>query len=166
MKNAGTLILSPEQIELKLQRMAYQIWEQNATQTELVMIGIADNGIVLAEILAQKLEQISPIKVQLISLCINKENPLIGLPQIDSDLTGKSVLLVDDVANSGKVLLYALRPILQYFPSKISMAVLVDRKHKAYPINPNIVGHSLSTTLQENILVVSDGKKLTGVYLG
>lgn len=165
MKNSGTLILSPQQIELKLQRMVYQIWEQNANQTEMVMIGIAQNGSVLAKILADKLQSISPIKVKLIELTIDKVNPLHQLPSISEDLNGKSVLLVDDVANSGKVLLYALKPVLSYFPAKINMAVLVDRKHKAYPINPDIVGHSISTTLQENISVESDGHTLTGVYL-
>lgn len=165
MKHIRKLILSPEQIELKLQRMAYQIWEQNATQTELVMVGVAENGCVLANILAQKLEAISPIKVQQIRLKIDKANPLNELPTIRENLSGKSVLLVDDVANSGKVLLYALRPVLDYFPTKISMAVLVDRKHKSYPINPGIVGHSISTTLQENITVETDGTSLTGVYL-
>jgi pyrimidine operon attenuation protein/uracil phosphoribosyltransferase len=165
MKNIRTLILSAQQIELKLQRMAYQIWEQNANQTELFMIGIAENGYVLASLLAQKLETISPIKVHLIRLKIDKANPLNALPTINENLNEKSVLLVDDVANSGKVLLYALRPVLQYLPSKISLAVLVDRKHKSYPINPGIVGQSISTTLQENISVESDGTNLTGVYL-
>lgn len=165
MKNTRTLILSPEQIKLKLQRMVYQIWEQNANQTELTMIGVAENGYVLAQLLAEKLEAISPIKVTLLRLTFDKSTPLKNLPEITNNLDGKSVLLVDDVANSGKVLLYALRPILAYFPSKISMAVLVDRKHKSYPVNPEIVGHSLSTTLQENITVESDGSVLTGVYL-
>lgn len=165
MPNTRKLILSPQQIELKLQRMAYQIWEQNAAESELIMIGIADNGSVLANILAEKLEAISSIKVRRIRLVIDKQQPLNNLPKIDEDLNGKSVLIVDDVANSGKVMLYALRPVTNYFPSKINLAVLVDRKHKAYPINPNIVGHSLSTTLQENITVETDGKNLTGVYL-
>lgn len=165
MTQARTLILSPEQIRLKIQRMAYQVWEKNAGRSELIMIGIADNGFVLAQLLAQQLEAISPIKVQLVSLAFDKGTPLRNLPQISENLDGKSVLLVDDVANSGKVLLYALRPVLAYFPSQINMAVLVDRKHKSYPVNPDIVGHSLSTTLQENISVESDGTKLTGVYL-
>lgn len=165
MTQARTLILNQEQIKLKLQRMVYQIWEQNADQTELIMIGIADNGFVMAKILAEKLEAISPIKVKLISLTFDKLTPLKNLPSIEENLDGKSVLLVDDVANSGKVLLYALRPVLNYFPARINMAVLVDRKHKSYPVNPNIVGHSISTTLQENITVESDGTSLTGVYL-
>lgn len=165
MSQNNKLILTPEQITLKIQRMAYQIWEQNADQKELVMIGIADNGFILAQLLAAYLEKISPIKVNCLSLRIDKKNPLNALPQIDLNLDNKSVLLVDDVANSGKVMLYALRPVTAYSPTKINLAVLVDRKHKSYPINPNIVGHSLSTTLQENIRVESDGNSLTGVYL-
>jgi pyrimidine operon attenuation protein / uracil phosphoribosyltransferase len=148
-----------------MQRMAYQIWEQNSSQTELIMIGVENNGFVLAKLLASLVEQISPLKVTLISLHINKQTPLNQLPEISENLDGKSVLLVDDVSNSGRVLLYALRPVLAYFPAKINLAVLVDRKHKSYPINPDIVGHSLSTTLQENITVESDGTVLTGVYL-
>lgn len=159
------LILTEEQIALKIQRMVYQIWEQNADKEELVMIGIADNGCTLSTILARKLEEISPIKVTQICLQLDKKNPLHQLPKIDLNLDGKSVLLVDDVANSGKVLLYALRPVTAHMPSKINLAVLVDRKHKIYPINPNIVGMSISTTLQENITVECDGQKLTGVYL-
>ncbi len=165
MPNGRILILDTLKIEMKLQRMAYQIWEDNSSISELVMIGIADNGIVMAKMLQAKLEAISPIKVNLISLSFDKKNPLKNLSSIDEDLDGKSVVLVDDVSNSGKVMMYALRPILAYSPAKISMAVLVDRTHKKFPVNPDIVGHSLSTTLKENITVESDGKSLTGVYL-
>ncbi|MCC6186249.1 MAG: phosphoribosyltransferase [Chitinophagaceae bacterium] len=165
MPNTPKLILPPEIIDLKIQRMAYQIWEQNAAVSELVLIGIADNGCVLAEILATQLRSISPLKISIIRLEVDKANPLNSAPSISEDLNGQSVILVDDVSNSGKVALYALRAITAYMPSKISIAVLVDRKHKNYPVHPNIVGHSLSTTLQENITVVSDGTKLLGVYL-
>jgi len=161
----NTLILTPEQISRKLQRMAYQIWEQNTGQEELTMIGIASNGVVMARNLAAILEQISPLKVRVIELAFNKSSPLQNLPAIEEDLNGKSIVLVDDVANSGKVLLYALKPVMAYMPSRIIIAVLVDRRHKSYPIYPDIVGHSLSTTLQENIRVESDGHQLTGAFL-
>lgn len=165
MPNTPKLILTPEIIDLKIQRMAYQIWEQNAAVNHIVMIGIAENGCVLAEILANQLRSISPLTVNIIRLAINKTNPLLDAPSISENLNGQSVILIDDVSNSGKVALYALKAITAYLPSKISIAVLVDRKHKNYPVHPNIVGHSLSTTLQENISVASDGKKLLGVYL-
>lgn len=165
MPDTQKLILTPEIIDLKIQRMAYQIWEQNASVRHLVMVGIADNGCVLAEILATQLRNISPLTVSIIRLEMDKANPLNSFPKIEEDLSGKSVILVDDVSNSGKVALYALRAITAYLPNKISIAVLVDRKHKNFPVHPNIVGHSLSTTLQENITVASDGNKLLGVYL-
>jgi pyrimidine operon attenuation protein / uracil phosphoribosyltransferase len=165
MENARTLILGAEQIEWKLQRMAYQIWEQNVDQKELTIIGIADNGLVLAQNIAEKLRKISSLNISIIKLAFNKMEPLTDLPDIAEDLNGKSVVIIDDVANSGKVLLYALRPVMQYIPSKIIMAVLVDRKHKSYPIYPDIVGQSLSTTLQENIRCESDGTTIKAVYL-
>ncbi|MGC4056924.1 MAG: phosphoribosyltransferase family protein [Chitinophagaceae bacterium] len=161
----GTLILSPEQIELKIQRMAFELWEKNTDVKELYMIGIAGSGQILASLLAERLRAISKLKVHLEILKINKERPLENMPELPWKLDGKSVVLVDDVSNSGKVLLYTLKPVLDHFPKKIVIAVLVDRRHKAYPINPDIVGYSLSTTLQENILVQSDGEKLTGVFL-
>jgi pyrimidine operon attenuation protein/uracil phosphoribosyltransferase len=74
-------------------------------------------------------------------------------------------LLVDDVANSGKTLLYAMKPLLEFSLKKILVAVLVDRKHKSFPISPDIVGHSIATTLQEQIIVESNGTKITGAYL-
>jgi pyrimidine operon attenuation protein/uracil phosphoribosyltransferase len=165
MENTRTLILNPEQISWKLQRMAYQIWEQNTDQTELTMIGVAGNGLVVARNLAACLERISPLKIHVLPITINKARPLDELPDITEDLNGKSIVMVDDVANSGKVLLYALRPVLQYLPSRILMCVLVDRKHKAYPVSPDIVGYSLATTLRENINVDASGDTITGVYL-
>ncbi|GAA4455905.1 phosphoribosyltransferase family protein [Rurimicrobium arvi] len=161
----GTLILSPEQIDLKIQRMAFELWEKNTDVKELYMIGIAGSGQILASLLAERLRAISKLKVNLEILKINKERPLENMPELPWKLDGKSVVLVDDVSNSGKVLLYTLKPVLDHFPKKIVIAVLVDRRHKSYPINPDIVGYSLSTTLQENILVQSDGEKLTGVFL-
>lgn len=160
-----TLILDQEHISRKLERMAYQIWEHNSDQSEVTLIGIADNGVTLARNLAERLSKISPLKIKIVTLGFNKINPLENLPAIDESLDGKSVILVDDVSNSGKVLLYALRPVLHYMPSKILLAVLVDRKHKAYPVTPDIVGYSLATTLQENILVTCDGDTITGAYL-
>lgn len=158
-------LLSAAQIEQKLKRMAYEILEQNEGQQDIVLVGIKQGGAIMAENLAAILKEICKQNIEVISLSVNKRSPLeddisIGLP-----LDGKSVILVDDVANSGKTLLYALRPILRYEPSKIKVLVLVDRKHKSYPITPDIIGHSVSTTLQDRIVVTYDDKKLTGAYL-
>lgn len=158
-------LLSANQIAQKLMRMAYEIYEQNSREKELILIGIEEGGLIVAKNLARILEQISPLKTQILPLCINKKFPLKDNLQIETSLTGKSVLLIDDVANSGKTLAFGLKPILAYQPSKIKVVVLVDRKHKNYPITPDIIGHSLSTTLQDRIIVQYEGEKISVVFL-
>lgn len=165
MAKKRTIILDKERINWKLQRMAYQIWENYSNDKLITLIGVAGGGAMVAESLARRLREISKIKVEVIRVQLNKRKPLTENIQIEEDLTGKSVVLVDDVANSGKTLLYALTPILKYEPQKVMIAVLVDRKHKAYPIAPDIVGHSISTTLQEHIDVETEGKYITAAYL-
>jgi pyrimidine operon attenuation protein/uracil phosphoribosyltransferase len=153
MEQERILILDRQQINRKLQRMAYEIWEHNSNEQGIVLIGIESGGVAVAQNLAARLEKISPLKVEQRSLKLNKKQPLKDAIQVTADLSGKAVVLADDVANSGKTLLYALKPLLDQEPSKIMVAVLVDRKHKSFPITPDIVGHSISTTLQEHILV-------------
>jgi len=159
-------ILSAAQIAQKLKRMAYEIWEQNSEEREIILIGLEHGGTVVANNLALILREISPLQPVVLPLAVNKKEPLKDTSlRIDYDLNKKPVILVDDVANSGKTLLYALRPILAYEPSKIKVAVLVDRRHKNYPITPDITGHSVSTTLQEHIIVNFEQDKLTGAHL-
>jgi pyrimidine operon attenuation protein / uracil phosphoribosyltransferase len=159
-------ILTAEQIEQKLRRMAFEIWEKNSTEKEISIIGIEEVGAAVASKIHDLLLEISPLKISLSSIQINKKNPLekdIVLP--GQSLNGKTIVLVDDVANSGKTLLYAIKPLLAYEPKKIQIAVLVDRKHKNFPITPDIIGHSVSTTLQEHIIVNFEKGKLTGAHL-
>lgn len=159
-------ILTAAQIEQKLKRMAFEIWEKNSGEKELCLIGIEEVGAAVAGKIKDILTDISPLKVSLSSIKINKKNPLsedILLPDISFD--GKVVVLIDDVANSGKTLLYAIKPLLDVVPKKIQVAVLVDRKHKNFPVIPDIIGHSVSTTLQEHIIVNFEKGKLTGAHL-
>lgn len=159
-------ILTESQIEQKLKRMAFEIWEKNSDEKELTLIGIENIGAIVAGKIADLLKAISPLKIKLISLTINKKNPLQDKISLTTDpLNNKVVVLIDDVANSGKTLLYAIKPLLDFGPKKIQIAVLVDRKHKNFPVTPDIIGHSVSTTLQENIIVNFDGHKLTGAHL-
>jgi pyrimidine operon attenuation protein / uracil phosphoribosyltransferase len=158
-------ILDKEQISHKLQRMAYEVWEHNSDEQAVTLIGIERAGMAVAQSLAERIRKISPLQVDVLSVKMNKRNPLADAIDLQADLTGKSVVLVDDVSNSGKTLLYALRPVLNYETKKILVAVLVERKHKAFPISPDIVGHSVSTTLQEHIEVETDGDTITGAYL-
>lgn len=160
-----TTILDKERINWKLQRMAYQVWENYSKFENITLVGIEGGGGIVAKSLARRLEEISPLKVDITLIKLNKRKPLKAAININNDLNGKAVVLVDDVANSGKTLLYALTPILKYEPEKVMIAVLVDRRHKSYPITPNIVGHSIATTLKDHIDVETDGDYITAAYL-
>jgi pyrimidine operon attenuation protein / uracil phosphoribosyltransferase len=165
MAKQRVLILDNEQIKWKIKRMAYQLWEHNSNEESVTIIGIEGSGLAVARSLASLLKKISPLKVEVIGLKMNKRKPLSKEITIETDLTGKAVILADDVANSGKTLIYALKPVLNFEVKKIMIAVLVDRKHKSYPVASDIIGHSVATTLQEHIEVETDGDKITAVYL-
>ncbi len=159
------LILDSERINWKLQRMAFQIWEHNSDATQITLIGIEQAGAAVARSLAERLQKICPLSIVVHTLKVNKKDPLAVPITIQNDLNEQHIVLVDDVANSGRTLLYALRPLLDYQPAKIMIAVLVDREHKSFPVTPDIIGHSIATTLQENIVVELDGDRITAAYL-
>ena len=162
---AAHLILSKEIAYRKLQRMAYEISERNINEEQIILAGIKENGSIIAKILISFLKDIFKGEILNIEISIDKKNPKnISLSE-ESNFHEKVIIVVDDVANSGKTLLYALKPILDFEPKKVLVAVLVDRKHKSFPITPDIVGHSIATTLQEHIEVVCEGKNITAVYL-
>jgi len=164
-KKKRSLILDKQSISLKLRRMAWEIWERNSDEKEITLIGIEQGGKILAANLVAILKDICKLKVQVISISINKKNPLNHALDFDQNLNGRSVVLVDDVVNSGKTIMYSLHAILSYDLKKIIVAVLVDRKHKSFPISSDIVGHSLATTIQEHIEVETDGDEINAVYL-
>ena len=145
--------------------MAYQIWESNSNEEEVYFIGIEGSGLTVAKELAKRLQQISPVKVSVLNLKMNKKHPLDEPVILHSEINGKSVVLIDDVANSGKTLLYAMKPMLSYEPRKIQVAVLVDRKYKSFPVSPYIVWHSVATTLQDHIEVVCEDEDIVAAYL-
>jgi pyrimidine operon attenuation protein/uracil phosphoribosyltransferase len=145
--------------------MAFEIWERNSEEQEIVVIGIETTGAVVAANLVAMLKKISPLKIKSLTIAINKKSPLDFVFALDENLNGKTVIMVDDVANSGKTLMYALNGILAYDLKKVMVAVLVDRKHKSFPIAADIVGHTVATTLQDHIEVETTGKKVSAVYL-
>src|SRR5690606_37829679 len=107
-------ILDSETVDMKLQRMAYEIIENNLDETSIILVGIKENGSVIARNVERILKQISPLKVRLINLSLDKKNP--GTIQLSeqTDLNGKVIIIVDDVANSGKTMLYSLKPFLEF----------------------------------------------------
>lgn len=149
-----TLILNNTQINQKINRISYQIYEDNHNEKEIVIVGIANKGYLFAEKIAAQLKKISKIKITLAKLTINKDEPLSEEGELDlpvSILEDKIVILVDDVLNSGKTLIYGVKYLLDFPIKKMSTAVLVDRNHKKYPIGTHYVGLALSTTLQNHI---------------
>lgn len=165
MNKERVIILDKERIDKKLQRMAYQIWEHNSNEKGVTLVGIEKGGHIIAKSLGKRLEQISPLKVEVISLHVDKKNLLTNEVKIDHKPKHDSVILVDDVANSGKTMLHALRPFMAYELKKLMVAVLVDRKHKRFPVSSDIVGHSLATTLHDNIEVETKGDEIIAAYL-
>jgi pyrimidine operon attenuation protein / uracil phosphoribosyltransferase len=126
-----------------------------------------DNGYVLAEMIVNELKLIAHFKIELIKVFLDKLSPTQSKIELSIDtslLKGKTVILIDDVLNSGRTLAYALKPFLNIEIKKIQTAVLVDRDNKNFPISANYNGFSLSTTLQEHVTVVLSGDEF-GVYL-
>lgn len=159
------MILSKEIAAKKIRRMAMQVAERNHNQQELVLIGIKENGIVIAEKLASYLKEVFQGSLQIVSLSLDKKKP--GAIQLSEAivLDGKTVILIDDVANSGRTMLYALKPLLEYYPESIQTLALVERTHKLFPIAMDYVGHSVSTTTAETIVVEVTGKEVEGAYI-
>lgn len=149
-------LLDHTQIAAKVTRLAMEILERNTDQDELYIIGINNRGMELARRLKEGLRTISEAPMHLRQLRIDPRTPLSPGPHLEGDLgelSGKAVLLVDDVANTGRTLFYALKPLQDILAAKIEVAVLVDRKHKSWPIYVTYRGMNLSTTLGDNILV-------------
>ena len=165
MKKKQVLILDKERISYKLRRMAYEIWERNSDEQEIILIGVEKGGKILADNLSVLLKEISPLKVKTTSVNINKKNPLNHALDFELNLSGKTVVLCDDVVNSGKTIMYSLNAILSFDLKKVMVAVLVDRKHKSFPVASDIVGHTIATTLQDHIEVETKGKEILAVYL-
>ena len=163
---ARNYILDEGTVARKLQRIAYEIVEKNLDEPELILAGVKDNGSTIARVIQQILATISPaIKTTLIEISLDKKTPKDITLSETMDFTNKVIVVVDDVANSGKTMLYAIKPFLAYLPKKIQTLALVERTHKTYPVNTDYVGLSVATTLQEHIFVEVNGDVVTGAYL-
>src|SRR5690606_30908176 len=152
-------------IALKLQRMAFQIWEENPDEKRITLAGIAGNGVFVAKELSRILQEISDIQVNLRTIEVDKQEHLQSIETVNWNLENETIVLVDDVTNSGKTLLYVMRPLLSFKLKKIMIAVLIDRTHKSFPVVPDIIGHSIATTLQDHIAVSCEKERLKAVHL-
>ncbi|MBV7533193.1 phosphoribosyltransferase family protein [Chitinophaga sp. sic0106] len=159
------VILTADIIQKKIERIAYEIYEHNSDGEEIILAGIWDRGLILAQKIAGILQQISPLKPRIIELRLDKQQPGEVTVSEQLDFNGKVIVVVDDVANSGRTMLYALKPLLEFLPKKIQTAVLVDRQHKSFPLSVDFVGFSLATTLQESVMVELEGTNILSAYL-
>lgn len=163
-----SLILDQDDINRKIERISYEILEQNDGEQEIILAGIRQKGFVFAQRLESYLRQTANFSVILTDLQLQKHNPVVSeiLMGIDpSSVNNKVVIVCDDVANTGKTLLYAMKPFLDFAPKRIQIAVLIDRQHKVYPVSPDFVGLSLSTNMQEHITVEIGTGMEEAVYL-
>ena len=162
MTDKKTLLLNAKQIDQRLDRIAYQIFEDNYTEKEIVIAGIFENGYLLAEKIGLIVGSISGITITLGKITLQKHsrtNTDVQLNLEEAQIRNKSVIVVDDVLNSGRTLIYALKPFLSAEVQKLRTAVLLDRSHKKFPVSPDYVGLSISTALDEHISVEFTGSE-------
>ncbi|HLW29982.1 MAG TPA: phosphoribosyltransferase family protein [Brumimicrobium sp.] len=158
----NTLVLDERQINQKLDRIAYEIVENNFDDEKLFLVGIKGNGFEIAKDLAERLEKIGEQEIHVSELIIDKKNPLeheittsISLKKFDNN----TIILIDDVINSGRTMQYALIKLLERPTKRVKTVALVDRKHRSFPIRCDYVGLTLSTTLKDRIEVELDEVK-------
>jgi pyrimidine operon attenuation protein/uracil phosphoribosyltransferase len=149
-------ILNHQEIEHKVKRIAYQIYETFVDEESIVIAGIAANGYIFAQKIAAVLKTISPLELILCEVIINKLNPNSEIKTSISQqiYQNKGIVLVDDVLNSGSTLMYGVKHFLEVQEKKLKTAVLVDRNHKKYPIKVDFKGISLSTSSKEHVAVI------------
>lgn len=158
-------ILSNEIAYRKLQRMAYEIVERNVNEEQVILAGIKESGVIIARELHHFLKDIFKGEILLLEISIDKKDPMnISLSQ-QMDFNDKVVIIIDDVSNSGKTLLYALKPFLDFYPKKIQTLALVERSHREFPVSPDYVGMSIATALSERIVVETEDGKIMGARI-
>lgn len=159
------VILNHAEINHKIRRIAFQIYESNVDEKEVILAGIDRNGYIFAKKLKTALQKISNITPVLCKVSIDKKNPWkdvkTSLPA--EGYSNKSIVLVDDVLNSGTTLIYGVKHFLGVPLKQFKTAVLVNRNHKKYPVKADFKGISLSTSLHEHINIVLKGKSFQAI---
>ena len=163
-------ILDKQGIEKAIKRIAHEILEKNKDKQELAIIGIKYRGAFLAERLVAAIKDIGKIEAPLGALDITlyrddltqvSEQPVVHSTDIDFDISGKIIILVDDVLFTGRTIRCALDELIDFGrPKQIQLAVLIDRGHRELPIRPDYIGKNVPTSMDELVevkLVESEG---------
>lgn len=156
-------ILSPAEVEMTLKRLAWQIYERNLDEKELVIAGINGQGTAIAGLICKELAAISKLKIHYTEVLFDKHQPAADRIYLSHPVSfkKKSVIVIDDVVNTARTFVYALLPFIGSGASKVQTLVLVDRNHRSFPISADYIGISLSTTLQEHVSVDLKGDKVS-----
>ncbi len=159
-------VLTKETAQEKLHRMALEIAENiSEDDAPLILIGVRESGLAIAEKIKTFLSLYVKNPLQIISVAFDKHHPAEVKLSEQLDFENKNIIIIDDVSNSGKTLLYALKPLLSFHPRRIQTLVLVERMHKLFPIKPDYVGLSVATTLQDHILVEIENGEVIGAFV-
>lgn len=158
-------ILDQETAARKITRLSYEIAERNYDTQLIYFAAITQSGMAVAQLLMQELKKISNLYIVLLEVTLDKKNPGEVVLSLQADFTNQTILLIDDVSNSGQTMLYALRPFLHYHPRRIQTLALVERTHKAFPVHIDYSGMSVATTLEEHIYVEFSNNHISGAYL-
>ena len=158
-------ILSAEIARKKMQRMALEIVENNVGETQIILAGIKDSGLIIANIIKSFLQEVYKGDLVVIEISIDKKDPKNISFNSEMNFNDKVIIITDDVANTGKTLSYALKPFLNFYPKKIQTLVLVERSYKIFPVSPDYVGLSISTGFDERIIVETKNGKVLGARL-
>ncbi|SEN62111.1 pyrimidine operon attenuation protein / uracil phosphoribosyltransferase [Amphibacillus marinus] len=173
------VILDPPAINRALTRIAHEILERNKGTDDLILVGIRTRGIPLAERLRQKINDIEGVEVPIGDIDITlyrddlthvseKQEPTVKQTEVNTNINGKKVVLVDDVLYTGRTVRASMDALIDLGrPAQIQLAVLVDRGHKELPIRADYIGKNIPTS-QEEIVVVTlsetDGTDLVSIY--
>jgi pyrimidine operon attenuation protein/uracil phosphoribosyltransferase len=154
-------ILTKEEIERALSRIAHEIIEVNKGTEDICLIGIQRGGVHLARRIAEKIEQVEKVKIPVGSLdisfyrddlSIRKEHPVVRKTEIPFDITEKKIILIDDVLFTGRSIRAALDALMDMGrPAEIQLAVLIDRGHRELPICAQYIGRMVPTSRDENV---------------
>ncbi len=161
------IILNKKETLQKIRRIAYEVYERNYQEKEIVVAGIYDKGYFFAEILVKELKQLCPLDIKLVKIDLDKSAKIQCEVSLDvplESLKDKVVVVTDDVLNTGRTLVYSLQPFLTIPLKKLQTAVIVNRNHNNFPVSPDYIGYSLATTFKEHIDVVFEEENF-GVYI-
>ncbi len=158
-------ILNRDTAARKITRLAYEIAEKNYDTQLIYFAAISQSGMAVAKLLIEELKEISNLYVVLIEVTLDKKNPTEVVLSQQADFTNQTIIMIDDVSNSGQTMMYALKPFLHYHPRKIQTLVLVERTHKTFPVHIDYVGMSVATTIEEHIYVEFQKQEISGAYM-